>query len=450
MAATGTVKRAGIIGKNRGTDPSVKPGKPKTFDYSRYRQTINNTDHFAQYVAGYPDPTGLCAYIYRLSPRVDSSLIGSPVTNIHETVTASEMTPEFVEKKFGRGRYMLKLNDANRVKGQNEVATTFFKLDDSLLPPVYDIRTLVLNHADNMDEVNRQIALGVLTRDQGGNPRIRTNTDGPPLNGNGHAPAPVTSNGASDLFSRETMASVLLKMIDKAQTNPADAVKQSIEIARMLQPAAAPAVDLEAMVDRIVARLAPRNGGGLEMFETYEKVEGILTRLRGPAADAPVTAVDAMGWVAHVPGIIQQVRQAIPELMAGLRALRPATNSSNGTAAAVQNGAAAPMTLEERVEEICKMGFEEMAKGTAGFDFAVFVCSFHPGGREVYDYLDNAGGAAGLSALIAMNPATRALMQDVNKRAQIEAFLTDFFSYDPMGGAASVEPAGAGASPAAG
>src|ERR1700677_2903443 len=99
MAATGAVKRAGNSMKHRASDASVKPGKPKTFDYSRYRQTINNTDHFAQYVSGYPDPTGLCAYVYRLSPRVDSSLIGSPVTNIHETVSASEMTPEFIEKK---------------------------------------------------------------------------------------------------------------------------------------------------------------------------------------------------------------------------------------------------------------------------------------------------------------------------------------------------------------
>ncbi len=90
------------------------------FDYSRYKVSFQKPEDFYQYLAGYPDKAGLMAYVYRLRPRIDLSLVGIPDSSIIQTIDANEMTEEHLGATFGRGVYMLKLNDANRPRGQQE------------------------------------------------------------------------------------------------------------------------------------------------------------------------------------------------------------------------------------------------------------------------------------------------------------------------------------------
>ena len=85
-----------------------------------------------------------------------------------------------------------------------------------------------------------------------------------------------------------------------------------------------------------------------------------------------------------------------------------------------------------------------MSEGVTGFDYAAYVCGFHPGGLEVYRFLEPQG-AAGLIALAAMNPAARGLVNDPEIRPQLEVFLTDFFSFDPSPGDSAEPAAGAAA-----
>src|ERR1041385_3091370 len=89
-------------------------------------QVFHKPEGFERYIAGYPDTSGLLAYVYRLSPKIDFSLIGIRETYILKTANVAEMNQAFIASKFGRGHYMLKLTDSNRPNGQRQVAQTWF------------------------------------------------------------------------------------------------------------------------------------------------------------------------------------------------------------------------------------------------------------------------------------------------------------------------------------
>src|SRR6266704_1815169 len=112
-------------GKNRTAEEKLAAAVSK-FDYSRYRQTFQRPAEFYKFLEGYPEKSGLCAYIYRLKPRIDLSLIGIDDSHIHQTAAESEMTEDYCGETYGRGLYMCVLNDANRPKGQSEVCKTWF------------------------------------------------------------------------------------------------------------------------------------------------------------------------------------------------------------------------------------------------------------------------------------------------------------------------------------
>lgn len=440
MAQQATVKRAA-----KSTETPVKMGRPpgsrnktgeerrltgkrKVFDYLRWKLSFQKPADFYLYLEGYPDKTGLMAYVYRLKPRIDLSMIGIDETAIHTTMAESEMTEDFIGATFGRGLYMLTLNDANRPKGQTEVCRTWFDCATAQKPPQYDPRTLCLAEPKNLDEVNRLLNMGVLVRDNGtAAPRLRTEQDG--------APAPIAAAApaaSGELFGRDFQRELLMGLITQRSANPHDTVKDTIEIARMLIPAA-PAVDLESMVERVVAKLKG-NGGGRELdaFANYERMETFIGKFRGPVA-AVAGAVEGgdagASWAPHLPGILIQARAMIPELVGAFRMLKAETNGhQNG--AGQQNGGQRPMTIEERIEAVLREGYQRMNEGVKGFDFAAYVCNFVDGGLDVYKTIEPMG-AVGLIALGAMKPETRALVNDPKIRPQLEAFLEDFFSFDP-------------------
>jgi hypothetical protein len=413
-------------------------------DYSKWRIGFNEPDRFMDYMRSYPNTEGVSLFVYRLNPRIDLSLIGLRESNIQKGGYGdlSLYTVDAIGEKFGRGKYNIRVTDSNRPEGQREVVKSCkYDLNDpELKPPVYDIRTLELAHPDNIDEVNRLLTAGVLVRDSHGGPRIRTVADpGTPPHSpdaNGHHNGAAAAGG--DMLDRATFSAVLMELIKRGSTDPNTAVQNALNLANTLRPPTA-AVDVEAIIERVATRLGRAGADPFaDSLTTYERVEGFINKFRGPSSPAVVVDGDsAAAWAPHLPGILGQVRALIPEVVGAFRVIR-AEYSTTGGQQQQNGGAQQPMSMDQRIEQIARMGFDQMTAGVTGFDFAVYVCNFHPGGREVFTFLDTNGGAAGLMALVAMNPGTRALVSDPAKRQQIESFLMDFFSFDAVGTASSL------------
>jgi hypothetical protein len=437
MAQQSAVKRAGEVvpdapKRGRAVGSRNKP-KVKVYDYDRYKLSFQKSADFYGYIEGYPDKTGLLISVYRLRPRIDHSLIGNNQSAILQTANVADVTEEQVGDTFGRGAYMLKLNDGNRPRGQQECCRTWLEITDHEKPPQYDPRTLCLGEAKNQDEITRLLNSGVLVRDAHGAPRLRGENDP------AAPPVPVGVAGSQpqngELFSRDVIGQIVLAALNRGSQSPHDAVKDTIEVARLIQP---PALDVETIVERVIARVGvvPGKNGALDPFSNYERMEQFIARVRGPvqAAAGVVEGVAAASepgasWAPHLAGILAQARALLPEVKTMFSELR----EQNGAGLPPQNRVQKPMTMEQRIEQIATMGYEQMQQGVSGFDFAAYVCNFHPGGLEVYRQLEPAG-AVGVIALAAMNPATRPLVNAPDTRAQLESFLSDFFTFDPSGG----------------
>lgn len=464
MAKQGTKKTADSVPQ---TPPPARSSRAKTaaksrvFDYTKYRQAIRTAEDFQSYLRGYPDTTGLMAYLYRLVPKIDFMLIGRSENNIYETANFAEMTGEFIASKFGRGEYMLKLNDANRPNGQKEVARTWFRLTEEEKAPVYDIRTLLLGHPENVDEVNRQVAAGVLTRGPDGSPRIRVDADGQPV----AAPTPV--NGSADLIGRDVMGQVIMKLITQGVESPGERLKQSIEIAKLLAPpppaaAGQPTYSTDQIADLVAAKLAA-NGGSNDPFRGWERIEAFLEKTggRGGAAAAPASTNGAGGpssLIGEIGELLKGAAAVIPLVMQGLDYMRrargaaggppvvgpvapPAANGNgDGHYAGGGGGEQTMMPLAQRIADVATLGFQKMNEGVKGWDFAAYVCIHYPGGLEVFRFLEP-NGPAGVLGLAAMNPATASVVSNPDTRAQVEAFLVDFFDYDSAAAPDGAAPA---------
>lgn len=450
-----TVNKGGRPVGSADKKPRAKAEKPApVFDYVRSRVTFQKPEDFYAYLVGYPDSKGLMGYVFRLRPKIDHSMIGISQTSIYQTASKEELTEEFIADKFGRGEYMVILKDENRPKGQTEACRTWFKCPLAEKPPQYDPRTLLLSESSNLDEINRLLNLGVLVRDGANSaPRIRNQNDGP-------TPPPAAapaSNGSGDVLGRDIVGQLLLALVNKGTSNPADAVKSTIEMAKAIAP---PPVDLEGIIERVVSRLSKHNGhsnGEGGMLENYERIDGFLSKFRpavtgqvitdaAPAASDRIS-LDPATWLPHLPGIFHELRGLIKDVGQELRSSRAQT--FNGHTPPPQNGSqigAQPvMTMDQKIEEVATLGFHQMGLGVKGWDFAAYICHHHPGGLEVFRFLEPAG-TAGVIGLCAMNPATRPILTDPEKRAQLEAFLDDFFDFDSSPDGSAAAPAGASAS----
>lgn len=454
MAQQPVLKRAqqanGVeIGRPAGSR-NAKP-KVKKWDYSRPKQTIQKFEEFLDYLAGYPDKTGLMGYVYRLRPRIDLSLIGIQETSIIQTHVMDDLTEEKIGEMFGRGHYMVKLHDGNRPRGQQECCRTWIELDQHEKPPQYDPLTLCLAEPKNADEINRQINAGVFVREHGGLVRLRTEADGAPPKREPAAPVvappPPAPAGVDLIGGREVVGQIVLAALQRGNTS----IQDTIAMARELR---GKDIDVAELVRQVAAELKP-NGSGVDPAEAFlsnlQKWSGVIDKIRGApvAAAAGETVAPAAGggadaWAPHLAGIFTQGRAFLAEAVAAYRTLRTENGNGHPPANGVQPmppQANRPLSLHEATEEVLMLGYAKMTEGVTGFDFAAYVCNHHPGGLEVYKALDSAGGTVGTLALCAMNPSARNLVNGP-ERPKLEAFLNDFFSYDtgedtepPSGGA---------------
>lgn len=465
MASQATVKR--VNGELR-TD--IKRGRPKgsvnrtpeekrlspgptAVDYLRTKNEFQKPKDFYAYLTGYPDKTGLMATVYRLIPIIDVTIIGLDETGILKTATESEMNEDHIGNVFGRGKYMLILNDGNRPSGQREVAKTWFDLTTHPKPPVYDPRSLVLTNAKNLDEINRLCNIGIMVRDRlTGQVRVKTEGDGSPVSSTAAAPAaPASPFGSLDL------GHVVANLLTQGSRNPHDAVKDTIEMAKLLKPEQPP-IDVESIIERVVARLGEKTPA--DPFAVYNRVgnfvETAVAKVLGPGGVAAAGAPNgrpslAQSWGPYIPQIFSEVRALLPEIRATFADLKATQNGyQNGAQPMHQRTGFQQLPMEKRIEEVVTLGFQRMREGMRGFDFAAYVCGFHPGGLEVFRFLDP-NGPAGLIGLISMTPQGREFVNDPQVRPQIDEFLKDFFEFDASHlpgapGAAGPE----GAAPAAG
>ena len=434
MASQPAVKRESV---RSARVPVQAPPKAKPFDYARFRVQLNKPDQFQQYLSGYPNKSGLRLYVYRLKPKIDFSLIQQREHTIRQIFELSDMTVDYVGREFGSGKYQFKLNDKLREKGETEVCSLVFEIEDPERPPVYDVRTLCLGNVENIDEINRLIEKGVLIRDANNMPRLRTERDGPAQT----QAAPVAVAGSPELISRDVLGQVFLNLVKSGQQSPADAVKQSIEIARMLRPegAAGSGLTVEQVLELIDRRLGKTSD--LDPFSQWERIENFLAKARGGAA-AVVSAATSDSTLAGISDVLKSAAVVIPQVIQGIDFLQKqrmrlaVTVNAHGTApapVAVDNGhGAQPMSLADRIGEVCQLGFIKMGEGINGYDYAAYVCNFHEGGLEVYRWLDSRG-TAGVLGLLVMNEQAKGILTDPVQRQQLEVFLNDFFTYDPTG-----------------
>jgi hypothetical protein len=447
MAQQTMVKRAATVAeKTAGRASKPRAKARKAFDYSKFRQSLQDEKDFAAYLAGYPDKTGILAYVYRLKPMVDNSLAGIPQSYIDKIDNPANMTRDYLAAKHGCGKYMLKFSDANAPKNEQERCKTWFTVDDPDLKPIYDICTLKLGERDNQDEVARLLSTGELVRDAAtGAPRLRTQADAAGLPA--EAASTPQSNGSGDLVSKDIVNTLLMKVINAGSQSPNDTMKQAIDIAKLLQPSSSPQLNVEQIAELVAAKLertSTKVPGDGDFFQTYERVEAFIQKVKGPA---PVAMPEGTsGWVTILGSLLERVDRWIPAIVTTLQQRQAPRRVTGRRQQPPAEGEQPQPTVAERIEQIAILGFQKMSEGIHGFDFAAYVCNYMQGGLEIYQMLEPSG-PPGVMGLCAMNPKTAPLLSDPAKRAQIESFLSDFFSYDPSGtgGGEVVESAAAAA-----
>lgn len=415
----------------------VAPTASEPPSYERSRMTINDPEEFLSFMRAYPNPQGVTLFLYRLKPKIDLSLIGLEETNIQKGGIGDLALwgAEAIAEKFGRGQYNARVTDSNRPDGQRQVIQSCqYKLMDVEKPPVYDVRTLVLGHAENIDEVNRLIAAGMLVRDANGSPRLRTAAD---VSGAAAVPLAYSSVPPGDQNATSLLMQIALEAFKTSRQSPSDAVKDVIGIAQLLRPEKHDVPSIDQIAEAVVAKLgAGAARGPADPFANWERVQGFIDRAAGaavsqvnPAGAAAPAGEGGSSWAPHVAPIISAVREFWPEVLQGLRMLRaerePAAVDQNE---GVNMERLPLLPLDQRIETIFKAGFNSMRQGVTGTQFAAWVCGEMAGGLEAFEFL-KPQGAQGMLTMAAMHPQGRVVVNDAAMRPQLEKFLNEFFLF---------------------
>lgn len=435
----------------------ARRGRPRRFDFLRGKQTFQKEAAFLEFVAAYPDRDGLSMYIFRLKPKIDFGLIGIENSHIQLITDIESFSREYIEENFGGGEYMVTLNDANA--RPPERAKGFFRINTPGLEPKLDVRTVCLNDRENADYIEKLIAKGILVRSEnGGKPKVKTESDAIPetvtMPGSEAAsvlPAAPAGGAAaaapspSSSFPGDVPVPIWLKILD-----------------RVLTPAPPPPpppnpIELINIAFQIAERTQPKNEAGpqpIDVLEAYSRV----SKLVNPAGAAPpaVPVVSdggggASSWVVMLPQIIQSLPQLVQAwtmakaaaAAAGAAPHSPvmAAPSPGGSAVSAPiPGAADSHTSEvqsmtslfsplmiSKLGRIVPAALEKFQAGISGIDYAYAVCVME--GKPVYRAICQMGSEGLMAALAGIpHPEVQALLG--GRRAELQAWLDDFLSYD--------------------
>jgi hypothetical protein len=422
------------------------------------------------------------AYVYRLKPRIDLSLIGLSETHILKTFELAQMTRAYVVERFRRGHYMLDLSDANRPKGQQKVCRTWFEIDDPEVgPPVYDPRTLCLAEPQNADEVSRLLNAGVLVRDSvTGAPRLKTEDSAAAAPAAAaslpNTPALQQENGSNvpEAIAASLTGRLLDKLVDRAipalaPQSPAEMLKMAFEIADKFRIVAPPSVPPPS-VDEIAARLEERMNrnqpvtapsapadpveSAMKSIETAMKFQELMEKIGGKNGGGH----GKPRWFESLPQIFEGAKELIPEVVRGVGQVRQMYSTpQNGKPA---NGVYSPVAQSEPVQHPqaeflptaatdghgtaangensgIATGFMghlrfmlgQYRDGVRGYDTAVFLVKSRPGGLEVFRQIDALEPEDCIS-MLAMSAEGRELLADPAGKTAVRTWLEDFTCFD--------------------
>ncbi len=119
----------------------------------------------------------------------------------------------------------------------------------------------------------------------------------------------VGAGAGNDLFSRETMSLSIAQDDRQGCASGSEQLKQTIEVAKMLQPPPAPALSVEQIVERCTSALnARRRAGTATGIFSRTLSAGICSSTSSRPEVAPAAAVEgAPSWVQRMKGIVSEL-----------------------------------------------------------------------------------------------------------------------------------------------
>lgn len=366
---------------------------------------------FWRLIAEYPQRDAAAVYIYRAWPVIDRSITGNNSNIEIVQLDGDALNEEVLLDHHGSGKYKLFLSDANRGSGYTGVAHCFVKLTDPQRQPViHDLRELVLEDRDNSSFVAGLRSKGLLPPEgdmaEGKAVETLAGIVKEQLAKKPEAPIPAGSD--------PSFIAAIAKLMDVMKPAPAPPAADPLEIAlkiaelmRANAPAAAPvpatATSELDMIDRVLKledRLAERRGG--------ENGSG--------------------GWSAFlgaVPGIMRELNGLLDRTML-IRATAPPA-AAPGAPSMTTPLPPRPAAPEEdlniaRLIRVGQQAVNAFQSGRSGEDFAD---SLHMLDVETFTQIRQLG-FDGVYGALKTNPELAQL-----DGPEVEAWLREFFSYDP-------------------
>lgn len=414
-------------------------------------------EEFAGQVAGLTPDSPLELYIYRLWPLIDRKLSDPDNPKYIEKLPAYQTAPDvlaWLKKRWGSGKYQLRLNDPLAGRGSAQVAQARVEVVDPDFPPVVHHQE-VLEVKDNQSYIEGQKVRGLWRKET-------MNQD---------------QSAASVAVERlsETVSELVGKVTADKPAPAADETGQMAKLLGLVELLDKRRPDTFELVAKVREMLAPPDN--TQLFKVMMENQAAMMRLlleRGQAAAAPADPVEQLEKAASLlerfgggggggGSIVRDLLAALPavaaawgQTMAMARAAAPAAPHDGGpglmpapvappvmpAAAPVASAPGLAAGLPPEVARLLELGQRAMrafARGVSGDDFAAGLVALEDDGEEVYLQLAGLGRQGILDALKA-SPHWPGLAP---REAELAAWLDEFVSYGtedaPTGGQAGQE-----------
>ena len=140
------------------------------------------------------------------------------------------------------------------------------------------------------------------------------------------------------------------------------------------------------------------------------------------------------GVVPFLAGLFREARLLIPEVVTAYNQLKgEKTVAAPPAAVRTEEPEGQVVTLMDRVKEVFVIGMDQCQKRVNGAAYAEYVCTVHPDGMPVWDFLKTRG-TQGVFDLVAIDPDGAKFVNDPKIRPYVQKFLDEFFTYSPASG----------------